>query len=110
MNEYHCILDNGTIVKVRANSEDEAIRVVEDTYKKRCYSVELQSDNLADKMFSDLGYIGKGLRYEGKYQTITFNLNSKKYWIMTNAHGDNSFVCNKLHLAIHQKLKELGWI
>ena len=75
----------------------------------------------AEKMFNELGY---GLtREDGNYLVyvrndnfnwvISFNLRDKKYNLeLTNYFGDfQKFIISyKLHEAITQQIKELGWL
>ena len=71
----------------------------------------------AKEMFEKLGYKQEKdirelqIRYVNKHQKIVFDLMCKQYWT-TNLNDEEemwAFLIEE-HLAVHQRMKELGWI
>lgn len=74
---------------------------------------ERETELLADKMFDELGLIKRVEQNAIWYiddlglDSVVFFLKTKYHDIeINNIHTDSI----KIHLAVHQKLKELGWI
>lgn len=77
----------------------------------------------AREMFEELGYKFEKLNYQGEtyfysnknsyggndYVRIWFYIETKTYSVHS-IYGSNNYVDIKLHQAIHQQMKELGWI
>ena len=99
-------------------------------FDKVAYDIEIENDDYtgywrfgialhetADDMFEKLGYEKKikestCLTYNNKNLWVEFDLDSKSYLVWEDwCSGLNAFnVLPQLHLAIHQKLIELGWV
>lgn len=75
----------------------------------------------AEQMFKDLGYKSRvsinyityrTVKNDAEYHYITFNKDMKRYVCLNDRYEENQpiFITTPLHLAIHEQLKELGWI
>lgn len=68
----------------------------------------------ADSMFEELGYemFNKGaqLIFKNKQYQIVFDKVFEGYYIDRLVGNIETFINTQLHLAVHQKLIELGWI
>lgn len=79
---------------------------------------EVKSMSKADKMFADLGYArdddGRYPTYRNGSITLMFDVDDNTYTLCEYFSSQNrsaSVSTNiKLHLAIHEKMKELGWL
>lgn len=67
----------------------------------------------ADKMFEELGYWGMQNSYLKKYDdgyTKQIHFTNGEYFISFPPTYNNVLIKKKEHLAIHEKMKELGWL
>lgn len=82
---------------------------------KSLKEVELMSK--ADKMFADLGYVRDGhavMTYRNGNITLMFDVDDNIYTLseyFPSQYRSASVSTNiKLHLAIHEKMEEMGWL
>lgn len=96
-----CIMSGESDQLVLVDIEKSKIRELIDDYDDK-------TDTNAEKMFREIGYRCKKERryfvYAGDQKSsVVFYINEKTYFV-------DGLVEAGLHLAIHQQMKELGWI